>query len=235
MPDRSGEFILAVLGSALEQGHHAVLKTALIKFLYLADYHAARERNGEPWTDWEWRFMHFGPFAVSAAIELDGLVQVGRLMADERASQAGDKEYVLYSLPEGMQTPSLRFFDFPSSAMLALQADIKRYGNNLSTLLDYIYFHTEPMETAKPGQLLDFGRCTKHDAADFRHVEMKKLRPKAIKKFRAQLRELINQRKSGEQITAEGPFDQTYFEGIAELEGDSLGTGLTGRAAIKVD
>jgi hypothetical protein len=121
--DKRGKLILALLEEARQQGQTAISKTALIKLIYLADYYYCQEK-GRTWTGWEWRFVHFGPFAPAAAQMLDDLVLRRHILMEKRQSE--DKEFVLYSLPERGQAPSLRDIDVPIGAAINIRADLKR-------------------------------------------------------------------------------------------------------------
>jgi hypothetical protein len=50
-------------------------------------------------------------------------------------------------------------------------------------------------------------------------VEMQKLRPKAIKKVRNKLRELIKSRKGMKQVQL-GPFDEACYSALKVLDGE---------------
>jgi hypothetical protein len=122
--------------------------TRLVKLLYLADLEWRREHGGEPLTDLSWRFLHFGPYANELLDVFGGEniqsvdFKVGktakRMIFDREDSQAS-------LVPREVST---------------LIADlVKKWGEtDLNSLLDYVYFETEPMETAERGTRLDFSR-----------------------------------------------------------------------------
>jgi len=229
------EVILAVLEEARRQSRTPLLKTVLIKLLYLLDVYTAEECGGRPLSGWEWRFLHFGPYSTAAVQTIDSLVAKRLINAQEKESASGDKEFVLYDLADYRSTRNLRDLGIAGAIQLRIQADIQRYSRDLQSLLNYVYFQTEPMRAAAPGSVLDFSTCRKADSTDFRPVTMLPLRPKAVKKVRERLRALIQARKVGYQAIAEGPYDEIYFRALAELEGEPLETGIKGTAELKVD
>jgi len=185
------EIILAVLEEARRQSRTPLLKTVLIKLLYLLDVYAAEECGGRPLSGWEWRFLHFGPYSTAAVQLIDGLVTKRLINAREKESMSGDKEFVLYDLADYRSTRNLRELGIAGAIQLRIQADIQRYSRDLQGLLNYVYFQTEPVRAAAPGSVLDFSICRKADSTDFRPVAMRTLRPKAVKKVRERLRALI--------------------------------------------
>lgn len=229
------EVILAVLEEARRQSRTPLLKTVLIKLLYLLDVYAAEEFGGRPLSGWEWRFLHFGPYSTAAVQLIDSLVTKRLINAQEKESASGDKEFVLYDLADYRSAKNLRGLGIAGAIQLRIQADIQRYSRDLQGLLNYIYFQTEPMMAAAPGSVLDFSICRKADSMDFRPVTMLPLRPKAVKKVRERLRALIQARKGGYQEITEGPYDEIYFRALVELEGEPLETGIQGTAELKVD
>lgn len=225
--------ILAILREAKEQGVAPVMRTSLVKFLYLLDIYTAQESEGTPITGAEWRFLHFGPFSPALAERLDELEASKKVSVYRHEARTGEKEFVLYNLGTDAKAPGLTDLGISTSIQTSIRADMKRYGKDLSALLDYVYFRTPPMADAKPGEVLDFSECRKLSINDVRPVEMLPLRPKAIKKARHKIRDLIQARKSQEKIE-QGPFDEAYQSGLELLDDAPTDTGLTGKAKIKI-
>lgn len=225
--------ILAILREAADQGVAPMLRTTLVKFLYLLDVYTAENNAGTSVSDVEWRFLHFGPFSAQVAGVIDELSNQGAIFADHRKAEVGNKEFVLYNLSDRQRADNLRQLGIPGVIQTRLHADMKRYARDLPRLLDYVYFHTAPMFEAQPGDVLDFSGYLKMTTEDVKPVEMNKLRPKAIKKTRTELRKLIQARKSQERIE-QGPYDDTYSSGLSILDGEPLETGFSGRAKLRV-
>lgn len=225
--------ITALLVEAKEQNVSPVLRTTLVKYLYLLDVYMAEENEGKTITGLEWKFQHYGPFSGQLARHLEDMTNKQVIISQLLVTDTEDKEFVLYSLNANKRFEDFQRIGIPSSVKLKLLADMKRYGKNLPSLLDRVYFNTAPMNDAQPGEVLDFKKCRKTNIEDVRHIEMKTIRPSAIKDTRVKLKALIESRKSKPEIKY-GPYDETYYLGLQMLDGEPLNTGLTGRAKLNV-
>lgn len=232
--ENSNQLILAILKEAKNQDLLPLLKTTLIKFLYLLDLYYAEENEGNTLSGWDWKFVHYGPYAFNAGSAIDSLVAKGVIYREQRESEVSDKEYCLFRLPSYEKTPDLQSLGLSNRIQINIKSDIKRYSKNLPHLLNHVYFHTAPMDKAIPGASLNFAGCEAIEAKDLRPVEMKKLSQKSIKKTREKLRALIKERKSESPIQ-QGPFDEAYFSAVASLDGEPLEQGLKGRAELVIN
>jgi hypothetical protein len=221
--------ILAILREAQGAGQTPLLRTTLHKFVYLADVYMAEETAGRTYTGETWRFLHYGPFSSGIATALDRVEARGLVYCEHRELENKDAEYVLYS-PRSGATETLRDIDVPGAVALKLAADLRRYARNLPALLDCVYFHTEPMEGAAPGDVLRFDRCVMTSIAEYKTIPMLPLSKAKIKRARESLRTRL--RESVEARSAAGPIDEILLQGIAALEEEPLTTGLTGTVRI---
>lgn len=227
--------ILAILILAKNEGRGKILRTVLIKLLYLADVYAAEASFGqETFTGLEWTFLHYGPYSEGAAKTIDSLAKRGMLNEEIiEAEFSGDKEYKLYSIRDYSSPKSLSDLGAPPRVKLMLSSDIKRY-DKLSSLLNYVYFKTTPMRDAKPGDILNFKDCTKPTVAEFKAIQMKPLNKKKLAENKGKLRELIEKRKSQASLSFAGEYDEVYEKGMAALEDETLPEGLKGRAFLDI-
>lgn len=225
--------ILALLREARDQGASALLKTTLVKFLYLLDVYTAERNDGVPVSDIEWRFLHFGPYAARITETLEDMAAHRLIEIEQKESEDGDKDFALYSLSAYRRVKNLREAGVPGPVQTKIHADLKRYAKNLPGLLDYVYFRTAPMKEASPGERLDFSSCERLKPEDINPVAMNKLSPVAIRRAREKLRTLIESRLAQEKIE-QGPYDEIYYSALDELEGESLECGLRGRALLKL-
>ena len=121
------------------------MKTRLIKLLYLTELEYYR-RTGKRLTSLAWQFYHFGPYA--AALEpyvgdLNSIVS-GGLLAEMLSKSPGEKS---------LDDPDLRH---------AIVDVVHEWGfAELNTLLDHVYFETEPMQAASRGEFLDFATTSR--------------------------------------------------------------------------
>ncbi|CAM2737076.1 Uncharacterised protein [Legionella steigerwaltii] len=226
------QLILAIIQEAQNSGIAPLLKTALVKYLYLLDVYVAEEQQGKTQSYWVWQFLHYGPFSVNAIKDIEALTLTKKIVETSSASSLeNDKDFVLYNIADYQRPPSLIELGIPGSVRLKIQSDMKRYGQNLTKLLDYVYFKTDPMHNAKPGEILNFSDCIKKNPADYRTVQMKKIPSNAIKKTRNKLRELIEIRTQKSEII-HGQYDDIYYSGLKALNEEPLPTGLRGKAKL---
>jgi Antitoxin SocA-like, Panacea domain len=117
------------------------LKTRLVKLLYLSELEYYR-RTGRRLTSLDWKFYHFGPYAFSLA-QYIGDPDIDTLPF-ELPSLAGPESE---SLGTGVEHD-----------VNVTVADVVHTwgGADLNALLDYVYFETEPMASARRGDSLDF-------------------------------------------------------------------------------
>ena len=229
--DPAHAVVLSILREAQQVALAPLLRTTLLKFVYLVDLYVAEETGGKTFTECRWLFLHFGPFAPDLAASIDELAGRGEIFVD-RGYKGEEAEFKQYTLRRGLGSP-LRDIGVPPSVSLRIGADLRRYARNLPALLDYVYFRTTPMVDAIPGRALDFSRCERTDIKAFKPVTMRQIPDKQLRDARAKLRSLARDRESEKQRFTTGPYDEAYFEGIAALEADSLPTGLTGQAKIR--
>jgi len=122
--------------------------TRLVKLLYLSDLEWRRLHGGEPLAELDWRFLHFGPYPTELASLLGGLD------VEETEFTAGKIVHRLAFGPE-----ELRDQQVPDEVRSVVARLVKTWGDaDLNTLLDYVYFETEPMENARRGERLNFSQ-----------------------------------------------------------------------------
>lgn len=135
-----------IYGLARSLGIQPPNATRLVKLVYLADLEWRRSHEGEPLSDLHWRFHHYGPYA------------------DEFSPLLGGEDIEVIELSEGKAAKRLMFDEeqlqerkTPEAVSSLLQKIVKEWGDtNINLLLNYVYFDTEPMESAKRGEALDF-------------------------------------------------------------------------------
>lgn len=223
--------ILAILLEAQQAGVSKITRTALMKYLYLLDLYMAEESQGKTWTGTAWRFHHFGPYAQALADEID--ILSGRSLIQEFGGGGTSKDYMLYSLGEWSTAKTLSALGFSAYIRDSLARDIRSFANDLPSLLNKVYFRTEPMAKASPGDTLDFSECERLAFSSVKPIKMKPINRKAADALLAKLQGRVANRKEP-AVVWEGPFDDVYFQGIAALSGDPLEEGLKGRADISI-
>lgn len=225
---KTQEVVLAVLSELESAGFRSVTTTTLAKFLYLADYHQAKETQGQTLTGTEWRFLHFGPYAASFATELDALRDLG--LVNETAGTSVQKDYYLFTLPEGVERRTLEAVGLIKRAATNLRLQLREFATNLPRLLNFVYFQTEPMEEVRPEEVLDFSLCRRDLFSETKPVELRKLPADAIRAYREKLADRRATKARRQAFLWEGPFDEVYAQGMAYLDDeleDASGKGGT--------
>src|SRR5258708_24128790 len=205
---------------ARESGQSKLSRTALVKFLYLLDVFFAEESRGKRFTEFDWRFLHFGPFAYEAVNSIETLGKNKQINKEEIQNE--EMEGSLYSLPDWTNPKPLETLGVPSGAKVQLAQVMKTYAYDLPGLLNYVYFRTSPMEGALPGQRLSFDGCKKLDHGDIRPVRLKAL-PDVKRKRLVELFNRLEQNHKSESAksTQTGPIMDDYYL-IAVNDSDSL-------------
>ena len=152
--------------------------TRLVKLLYLADLEWRRRGNG-PVSELTWRFLHYGPYANELAEPLNHpdmeVLEEGERKARRFDFDPDELEATSAELPEDLQSLTSQL--------------VRQWGDaNIYSLLDYVYFDTEPMENARRGDTLDFSNLARpvgipKTAFDERRIE----------ELRNQLRQRVRQ------------------------------------------
>lgn len=158
--------------------------TRLVKIVYLADLEWRRFHDGEPIAPLSWRFHHFGPYA------------------DEFTQLTGEVNAEMAELNEGRFIKRISFSghnppvnQVPEAVSSLVARLVKEWGSgDLNSLLNYVYFETEPMENARRGGRLDFTGVTLRREIVLR-LDGKKMRD---------LRSRLNQRVHALGLTRSG-------------------------------
>jgi len=204
----------------------------LIKYAYLADLVHAETNSGETYTGLPWRFHHLGPWSVEIFHRIEpALLAIG---ATKKLIEnpSDKKDFARWSIDNG------GLFDkignkLDLSVMGAIQRYVRRFGNDTSALLDYVY-KTRPMVTAAPEELLDFSvpahesceTATDKPSPTAREIKKRKAQLKALKeRINARLdRELAG----GRTQPAPPRYDEVFFQGLEwlnSLEGEPIQKG----------
>ena len=126
-------------------------KTTLVKLVYLVDVECCR-KLGRPATGLEWRFHHYGPY--SAELERD--------VNDNAFIHAfGDRNSGYGFAPSSDWKDIHAAFNtgFDPAVRRVTDGVARQWGlEPLETLLEYVYFETEPMQNTRRGETLDFSK-----------------------------------------------------------------------------
>lgn len=173
----------ALLNFAKEQSFGGLTLTTLTKLIYLADVYYARKNSGETFSGVDWKFHHFGPYSYQLSEAIEQKIKGVQVEAGETRDQGYTFKLIKladYGKPATMQDTNLGI-----GITSALESDLKKFNGNLNALLEHVYFHTEPMEGATPGDKLDFKKCEVINFKDFKPAPSKNKTPDKIKKGKA--------------------------------------------------
>jgi len=179
-------------------------QTKLVKLLYLVDVGRAAARR-QPLTQLEWRFFHYGPYALELPETLEAME--GHEVIVRRYHDA-----TLYVSAPGAPSGD----DWPEPTRSLVDNIVSEWaGTDLPELLDHVYFETGPMVDAQRGELLDLtkseprGRHVRLAPGEPDHTELDRLRTLA-----ADRQEWLN---DPDLEPTDGPFDAAWDE-ARELE-----------------
>lgn len=155
--------VLAVLAQAKASGVNRLGRTALFKFVYLLDCLHAESHEGKTASEARWYFHHFGPYAVDLANGIDELEK--RSVIQSFSSNHRDKDTTQYWLGEYPIGPSLSEVGLTPMQAATFSLWLRQLSNDLSKLLNHVYFRTSPMQHATPGTTIDFKVLNREVAA----------------------------------------------------------------------
>lgn len=149
------QYALLVAGESDEHFDRQLGPIHLIKYVYLGDVAFAERHHGETFTGIEWKFYKFGPW--SQAVNERIPVALAAIGADSKvfpSDYEGKEDWLRWSIrDDGLL--ATREHQLPPEIAMSLRKDIRRFGKDTPSLLDYVY-KTAPMLAAAPNELLDF-------------------------------------------------------------------------------
>ena len=213
MPDFKS-LIGYIVDQVNEQGG-SVGRTALMKLVYLVDVEHWRQ-YGKQATGLRWRFHHYGPYAA----ELDADVRASGLHVDEDVfdRKVGNRSMSGYRYHRtGDWKEIARAFNAHYDAQVKRCVDkvVEQWAlDSLPTILDYVYFETEPMEDAKRGEFLDFSKIQMEPTLPQKTFKLE-FSDEYIAKMRHRMREEreeIEKKRREARKPTEPIYDEVYFE-----------------------
>ena len=151
----------------------------IVKFLYLCDVLSFRFHK-KTITQWPWTFYNFGPFCQESLDSIQSATRQDYIRSEKRVSSYEENDFTLFfseHTDEEIIPP-----DISTAIRGKLENAIKQMGNDTYQLLDFVYFHTEPMIFSKPGSVLNFETVAPWES--LREIRLKKMDKKLIQKAR---------------------------------------------------
>ena len=207
--------LIAYLIDQVRDQEGTLNKTALVKLIYLVEVEYWR-RYGKPVTGLEWRFYHYGPYSAALDREIDDnpLFQV----FGGRNSGYG------FSPSPAWKEIQAAFNASYEPAVRRIADDVARkWGlESLETILEYVYFETEPMQDVERGEILDFTKIQMEETPIRREPRLS-----FSDEFISDLRGRWNQREKvrnnanqGEETPEEPLYDEVYEEALDMMARD---------------
>lgn len=212
--------LLKYLIAETEDRGLSLVKTALVKLLYLADVEAVR-RGLPRLSSVHWISYKYGPYAFE--IE-DALRQIIGTEIDEteRISAAGRK-YKTYRVEELSQSK----LSPEDKALLNLAID-RWAGESLAQLLNYVYFETEPMLAASEWmQALDFSVIPRREEyIDLRELIVRKGGKEVIERLRRLKQQFWQEQETGRsrRVKPNPPprYDEVFRQALKIIDEEDL-------------
>ena len=205
-----------------------VSRIRLMKFLYLADWHAAK-LGGQPITSYHWRFHHYGPYAVEAQRDIDRSTQQG--LIEMKLVEGSEYEEVHLFRCYGDEPEVWK--EIRMSVYSILRQEIQRWiGKPLPEFLDYVYFETEPMIHARRGEPLDFAVIE----PSVEPSPPSSLKGKPSQETRKKISEFLERARGARRIGPPPIYDHMYEQAVKFLDDqDSLSGELHGQVNVGED
>ena len=185
MREKYPTYIVGFIAAYAKEIDIGLSKTQVIKFLYLADLFYARKQK-KSLTGWPWRYWHYGPYCQEAAKSIDIARQYGFVVVEEGL----ERELFIKSCKFGSEQfePNI-----PLEILHSLKYHLKKFGGDLTVLLNYIYSETEPMLAANYGDYLDFSKA--EELPPIKKISLPKMSKQRYEKCRFLIQRLSQKRK----------------------------------------
>ncbi|MCP4112150.1 MAG: hypothetical protein GY749_42585 [Desulfobacteraceae bacterium] len=217
------QYILCVAGQ--DDWHSGELGMIhLIKYAYLGDLSYAEYHNAETFIGIPWEFYHYGPWSRAVCMRIEPAL--ANINAQKRVfhSSTYDRDFERWSIKDARLYEELeRKIDIVVAG--AVQKYVRRFGQDTSGLLHYVY-QTLPMLKAAPGELLDFStviKDTSHKITVPPENTITARQKKKRKELFAVLKDRLNRRldrelKKQERQPTPPRYDDVFFEGVRHLD-----------------
>lgn len=198
--------LLQILKETAEK-NYSIGKTHLIKLFYLTEVEYFRE-TGERLTDLGWMFYHYGPYAL----ELENVFQEKEFEKITKQTQT-DREFIQFKVSRLWRDGSYQPF-VDTKLSLLIKRIVGMWGSvELTDLLDYVYFETEPMQAVeKRGELLDFSTVKKENVEVVVPLKASKEAEQRVAELRKRIAPTL--KKLAERRSVPEPETESYREAM---------------------
>jgi len=193
-------------------------KTKLFKYLYLIDIDHY-SHTGELLTGFQWVFHLYGPWSQDCEKLYSELRRSGEIHVTPGNRPDFDTEFLKSSEPVDLDEITDRF-----DLSLAVRRIVDTWSDKrLGEMLDYVYFHTEPMEGAEKGRPLEFSKIERISVAQstIAFGTQAPNKTKAIKHMRQNIADKKARLSTAGRATfTPFTYDEEYFEALRIMEED---------------
>lgn len=212
--DATPKDLIPALVSYVTQRGGYVTKTKLLKLLYLCDVEYYRVFR-KLLTGFQWKFFHLGPWAKEFDPLLDELLTHGVLIESSGSRPEYDTKF--FKASEDFDLANL-FETFKEEA--PVKRVLERWAESTTgEILDYVYFHTEPMEHGIRSEPLDFTTISEQPATTYVRERSGKT-PQEIRAAKKRMIEQLASRNadSGKSFAFTSPrYDEEFLEALEKL------------------
>ena len=207
--------LIAYLIDQVRDQEGTLNKTALVKLVYLVDVECCR-KLGRPATGLEWKFHHYGPYSAKLERDINDNAFI-HVFGDHNSGYG----FVPSSDWKDIHAAFNKSFD-PAVGRIADGVATQWGLEPLETLLEYVYFETEPMQDVRRGETLDFSKIQPEETST-RRVPRLSFSGEFISDLRSRWDE---RRKSPNPPGREKPtpsepiFDEIYEEALGLMDED---------------
>jgi hypothetical protein len=206
--------VIAAIATRVAHDDQSLTKTKLLKLLYLFDieYYRSHRRT---FTGFQWEFYHLGPWTREYDCVLASLVDQGLL--SESTSNSLDFDTHFYRATEPVDVSGL-FSDYGDERILRILLNAWA-GRSTPEILDYVYFHTEPMLEGERFRPLDFS-CVSEQPRPRYETSSSGASAKEVREMRKRFECLRAARQAGKPVVRTIPprYDETYLEALAIMD-----------------
>jgi len=210
--------LIKAICSRVKEKEGYLNKTKLVKYLYLIDIEYFRRHN-KTFTGFDWIFYDFGPWAYEYNEIIKKIENSPEFLISE--SRYNDLDTIFITCIEREDFESV--FDDIDDQLKAKRIVDRWALENLNSLLNYVYFRTEPMMNAQRYEKLDFTKVHSMEpipkfilSKGIKNLEEKKFVQKRIKE-----RLLSLKKKSNQDATFTPPkYDEDFISNMERMKID---------------
>lgn len=211
MPTELLEHLILYVVDKVESEDAAMSTIRLVKFLYLIDVEHYR-RYGQTLTRLEWVYHKFGPYVFALR---DSFARLRLDMEEE--------EYITLEGHKGRRFHVYVPQDIADMLPFAKQALVDRVlkwwmWEDTNVLMDHVYFETEPMQHARPGDILDFSTVRRDVVTQGVEFHLDPVKAQAL---RERVRQTLADVRA-EYIQVPASYDEAYYDAMRLMDGEGM-------------